>query len=347
MVLQPDEHRSRRLKCAHLEKVADRALQQSGIFNAELGFVSDTGNLIFRADAANQSYSVRIYPEQSKMTPEIYGELYWLLSLKQNTNLVVPEPVSTLSGHFVQEISVPGIEGQFQVVLFRWISGEIIGKNFDVEVARQIGRLMAELHTHAATFDLPAGSFRDATDWRGMGHFTAGLTPAQISRIEGFLNQNQLELCEAAAERVAAAIDEVDDQQNFGLIHSDLHTNNCLLHKGKIGIIDFEDCQFAPFTCDMAITICSFDDFPNPAILREAFLQGYSEKRKLPKNHMEEIEAFMLERNLRLIRWVSTWPSVDHFSFGQSIIHNSLQCCKQYIESEFLRPTKPRTDRAN
>ena len=173
-----------------------------------------------------------------------------------------------------------------------------------------------------------------------MGHFTANLASAQRSRIEGFLNHEQLELCEEAARRVAVIINKVDDQQNFGLIHNDLHTNNCLSHKEKIGIIDFDDCQFAPFTCDMAITLSSFDNFPDQAALREAFLQGYAEKHDFPQNYAEEIEAFMIERRLRLIRWVSTWPSVDHLSFGRSIINNSLQSCQQFIQSVSNQPTK-------
>ncbi len=310
------------------------------VFNPELKFISDTGNVIFRAKTANRAYSVRIYPERFKTTPEIYGELYWLLDLKQHTNLIVPQPLSTPSGNFVQEITTPSIVEPFQVVLFHWLPGEIIATNLAVDTARQIGKLMAELHIHAAAFELPTDSFRDTTDWRGMGHFTANLTSTALSRINGFLNQEQLELCEEAAKRVAVTINAVDDQQNFGLIHNDLHTNNCLSHQGTIGIIDFDDCQFAPFTCDMAITISSFDNFQNKATLHKAFLQGYSERRELPPNYVEEIEAFMIERRLRLIRWVATWPSVEHFSFGWRVINNSLRHCTQYVESKSSRPTE-------
>lgn len=89
----------------------------------------------------------------------------------------------------------------------------------------------------------------------------------------------------------------------------------------------------------MAITMSSFDNLPNREVLYESFLQGYSAKRSLPPNHVDEIEAFMIERRLRLIRWVSTWPSMDHFSFGQNIVDTSLKCCKQYIEAEPSSPT--------
>lgn len=333
MFLQPNEYKSRQLKYAHLEKVGNSALEQCGVFDSKLSFISDTGNVIFRSDTANHSYCVRVYQEPTRSISEIHGELYWLLDLRQNTDLLVPEPVRSKFGDVVQEISLLGNEKKFRVVIFHWMPGNIIGLNLDTQIAKQLGVLMAKLHTHAETFDLPKDSFRENSDWQGMGHFRAGLSPSEISRIESFLEKDQLALCDEAAERAAFYINQISAQYNFGLIHSDLHTNNCLMYDGKMGIIDFDDCQFSPFSCDIAITTCSFDDFPNQSALHGAFLQGYSENRKLPQNYIKEIESFAAERRLRLIRWVSTWPNVDYFPFGRQVIKTSLLYLKKYFES--------------
>lgn len=332
-IYDANEYRARQAKYAPLKQAGVHALQQCGISQAKLRFVSDTGNVIFQAKTAEKSYSVRIYPDPFKTAPEILGELYWLLDLKQNTDLIIPEPLATAADQLVQEITIPGTIQPIQVVIFHWLPGDIIGPTLMPETARQIGQLMASLHNHAATFQLPADSFRDTTDWRGMGHFATNLSSDQLVRIEGFLSQPQLELCEKAANLAAATINKADDWEDFGLIHNDMHTQNCLLHEGKIGIIDFDDCQFAPFTCDMAITISSFDSLPGQEILLDAFLQGYSTKRHLPQNCVEEIAAFRAERRLRLIRWVSTWPSVTHFPFGWQTINDSLQYCEQFVDS--------------
>jgi len=61
MNLHPDEFRSRQLKYVHLEKVAASALEQYGVLDARLVFISDTGNVIFRADTLDQSFSIRVY----------------------------------------------------------------------------------------------------------------------------------------------------------------------------------------------------------------------------------------------------------------------------------------------
>jgi len=329
----PDTYRTRQARYKPLEAAGIYALQQCSISPAELRFVSDTGNVIFQAETAAHAYGVRIYPDPFRTIPEILGELYWLLDLKRNSSLVVPEPLATPSGQLVQEISVPETGQPIQVVIFHWLPGSIIGHTLTPEMARQIGQLMAELHEHAAAFALPAGSFRDTTDWRGMGHFRANLSSEQEARIDGFLSQPQLELCQKTAVLAGQEIDKVNEQQDFGLTHNDLHAQNCLLHNGQIGIIDFDDCQFAPFTCDMAITISSFDPLPNRQYLQAVFLQGYAKRRPLPPNYEAEIAAFRAERRLRLIRWVSTWPSVTHFPFGWQTIHDSLKYCEQFINS--------------
>lgn len=333
MILQPEEYRSRQLKYAHLEKVGASALQQCGVIGAKLSFISDTSNVIFRSDTTKHSYCVRIYQEHIRSTPEINGELYWLLDLRQNTDLIVPEPVKNTEGNVVQEISAPDDENKFQVVIFHWIPGNIIGSNLDTKTAQKLGVLMAKLHAHAKNFTLPKDSFRDDKDWQGRGHLRANLSTLKTARIESFLEKDQLILCDEVAKRAALAISEINIQYNFGLIHSDFHTSNSLYCNGNIGIIDFDDCQLAPFAYDIAITISSFDEFSNQEALRRAFLQGYSENRELPKNYVTEIESFSMERRLRLLRCISTWENVDYFPFGRQIIDNCLLYFRKYVES--------------
>jgi len=331
MNLHPDEFRSRQLKYVHLEKVAASALEQYGVLDARLVFISDTGNVIFRADTLDQSFSIRVYREQYRTIPEIHTEMYWLRDLRQNTNLNIPEPLQTTSGHIVQEIAAPDADNKFHVVIFKWMPGEIIGETLDAKIARRIGTSMATLHNHAENFSLPADCFRADTDWQGMGHLFANLSAIEIAHIESFLNKDQIAICDEAATRAAEIIHKIDIQRNFGLIHSDLHAHNCLLHNDEIGILDFEDCHIAPFTCDIAITLCSFDGSLNSEEIRTAFLQGYTELRELPKNYADEIEAFMIERRLRLIRWVATWSHVDYFPFGRHLIDNALFHGRKYI----------------
>ena len=166
-----------------------------------------------------------------------------------------------------------------------------------------------------------------------MGHFEAGLSDSEIQRIDSFLDKDQIGICESAARIAAVSIDRVDIQHEFGLIHSDFHANNIVLHHGKFTIIDFDDCQIAPFSNDLAITLVSFDQIPEPESIQKAFLQGYTKVRNLPMNFETVMEAFMMERRLRLLRWVATWPSMNYFPFGKPLIENSMHHLEKFIRN--------------
>lgn len=332
MQLTPEEYQARLSKYAPMVQPEILGLDHWGLSkDASLQFISDTGNIIFRATVPNGSYCVRIYPDQSISIPEIHGELYWLIDLKRQAGLTVPQPLKTSSNRYVHQIFVPELEKHFYVVLLDWLPGEIVGPSLDLKVTKQLGNLMAQLHNHAATFQLPEDALRDQTDWRPMGDFLADMAPAMLARIRSFLTAEQIEQCQRAARYAAEVLDSVEDAQHFGLNHSDLHSHNCLVHDGQIRLIDFADCQFAPFTSDLAITLSSFDDFADPAQLQNAFLAAYLNKRPLPQGYEKEIEAFRIERRLRLIRWVGTWPDLNHFSTGPSIIETSLNYIQHFV----------------
>ncbi|MEZ4511774.1 MAG: phosphotransferase [Chloroflexota bacterium] len=316
----------------HLQPVAQQALQQYGISDAHLRFISDTGNIIFCADTQQTRYAVRIYPEQFRSISEIEGELYWLRDLKENSSLTVPNPLESRHGELVQLVTEPKSGQVYQVVLFDWLPGDIVGEGITAKVVQEIGRQMGELHQHAATFKLTNGRFRDTTDWQAMQQFTINMTPIQRARLNTLLSPSEQAVCHEAAQQVATILDRIEATHHFGLIHSDLHAHNCLLHQGKLGLIDFEDCQYSPFTGDLAITLNSFSSHHDYPLLRETFIHGYTAVLSLPNDAETQINAFIVERALRLIRWVATWPDINHFPSGKEVISTSLRLCRTYLQ---------------
>ncbi len=317
---------SRASQRKRLKKLGQSALTAFGIDDADFRFCSDTENTVFRVDTAVSTYTCRISSDYPKPTNEVLGELHWLAALRQDTDLFVPEPVKTKDGRFIQEIECDGVAGKRQVVLFHWLEGRPLRSYINRKNVRQMGRVMATLHQHASSFQLPAGAEREHDDWPGMGHW-----PNIDAHARSVLSNDDIALCEATAQRVAAIIEQVDTTQNFGLIHSDLHFHNCLYCAGDIGVIDFDDCQIAPFSNDLAITMNYIEARPDGAQLRDAFLRGYEEIRPLPPNLDTEMKAFQIERSLRLIRWVLSWPTVDHQPFGRDVIAESLTLCQDYL----------------
>ena len=317
---------SRSTQRKRLKSLGQSALKAYGIADATFRFCSDTENTVFRVDTAVSTYTCRISSADPKPTNEVLGELYWLAALRQDTDLLVPEPVKTQDGRFIQEIERVGVPGQRQVVLFHWIAGRPLRAFINRKNVRQMGRVMATLHQHASQFQLPTGAERENDDWLGMGHW-----PKRDAHARSVLSDDDIALCEATAQKAAKIIEQVDTTQNFGLIHSDLHFYNCLYCQGAIGVIDFDDCQMAPFSNDLAITMNYIESRADGDRLRHAFLTGYEEIRPLPPHLDTEMKAFQIERSLRLIRWVLSWPSVDYQPYGRDVIAESLALCQNYL----------------
>jgi Ser/Thr protein kinase RdoA (MazF antagonist) len=310
-----------------LRALADVALAAYGITGARLAFCSDTQNTVFRVDAAGRRYALRIHPARSWSPAAIRAELAWLSALHRELGLHVPEPLPTRDGQALCVVELLGVPEPRPAVLLGWVAGRPLEGRVTAARVRELGRLMAQLHQHATTFALPPGTDRDRNDWPGMRHWPLDGDPAG-----NFLSPEQHALCAAAAERAAEVIAQVDPQRDLGLIHSDVHFANCLDCGDALGLIDFDDCQFAPFTSDLAITLTYLDDQPDYEHLRDALLDGYSALRALPQHAEAELDAFMVERGLRIIRWVASWPSIDHFSFGRNMVSGALQRCARYLE---------------
>src|SRR4029079_15824564 len=89
----------------------------------------------------------------------------------------------------------------------------------------------------------------------------------------------------------------------FGLIHSDLHQENYLFHRGRARAIDFDDCGWGHFVYDLAVTVSELQPLPHSAARRAGLLRGYRAVRPLPSEHERYIEVFQALRVLKLTLW--------------------------------------------
>ncbi len=317
-------------------RVGQQAVADRGIPGASLTFVADTENIIFHVEAARSAYALRIYPDQGRPDAEIEGELCWLDDLHQQTDLIVPHPFSWPNDRRVWIATDQSTGTKYQMVLFSWLEGEIVGTSATPQIARQLGEAMAQLHNHAQHFSLPAGMFRETDDWRPMGTLAGPLNQEQIGRLRRYLAADDWAICEEAAGQVARTIANMNVGEAYGLVHADLHFGNCLWHEGHLKVIDFDDCQFAPFAYDLGITQTYLETLPDYKVTRGAFIEGYRDHRPWPAHHEAEIEAFVVERCIRLLRWVAIWPTVDHFPFGRATLEGSVRRCRQYLNKSFF-----------
>ena len=106
-----------------MRRLAQAALNAYGLADARFKLLRQAGNTLFRVYAVNPGattnselyapgqYLLRIHQPGYQTSEAIELELAWLAAMRRDANLPVPEPVSTLDGRLLIQVSIPGIAG--------------------------------------------------------------------------------------------------------------------------------------------------------------------------------------------------------------------------------------------
>ena len=80
--------------------------------------------------------------------------------------------------------------------------------------------------------------------------------------------------------------------ERFGLIHADMRLANLIVGKGRIWLIDFDDCGFGWFLYDFATALSFIEDHPQVPKLKEAWIEGYTDFLPLSRGEIGEMDSF-------------------------------------------------------
>jgi Ser/Thr protein kinase RdoA (MazF antagonist) len=266
---------------------------------AQLTFIAHSENVTYRINAAEGRYLLRLHlPHHpgavcagTQTEAMVASELIWLMALRREARLPVPEPVADRAGSLVHSVTVDGEQERVPATLMRWQEGRFPRARLSLEHCRRAGALMAQIHDHSAQWEPPAGFQRPAWDWAS---FESALSKmeALVERAPAYLTLTRAEVavfraCAPRIWQVTRALGTGPDA--WGLIHGDLHPGNLLFHQGEARPIDFSRCGYGHFIYDIA-ECCRFVG-PEK---RRAFAEGYQHLHALPPEYPELLEAFFI-----------------------------------------------------
>jgi Ser/Thr protein kinase RdoA (MazF antagonist) len=266
--------------------------------------INHSENQTFLVDTlGGGAFTLRVHRTGYQSRASIESELAWLMALRRDTDLSIPEPVPGRDGQLLQRFDTP--RGERMAVLFRFIEGsEPLPDSNLGDLFVTLGRYAATMHNHVNTWRQPIGFERQiwqaATildsdgpwgDWR--------MAPGVNDNNRGILDR----LDSALWLRLAAYGTGAD---RYGLIHADMRLGNLLVDGNKVTLIDFDDCGFCWFTYDFAAAI-SFHE-TNPAIpaLRSAWIEGYRSVRPLTQEDIAAIDSMVMLRRMALLAWIGS-----------------------------------------
>jgi Ser/Thr protein kinase RdoA (MazF antagonist) len=124
-----------------MRQLAQTALEAYGLADARFELLRQAGNTLFRVKARDPvpstrndlyeqgQYILRIHQPGYQTTTAIELELSWLAALRRDADLPVQEPVPTLDGQLLVQVTAPGVPGQRNCSLLRWMKGHYLKKD--------------------------------------------------------------------------------------------------------------------------------------------------------------------------------------------------------------------------
>jgi Ser/Thr protein kinase RdoA (MazF antagonist) len=287
--------RARSLACA--------ALDAFGLAEADLRFVVEAGNILYRVKArgfasekrglyVDDCCLLRLHWPGYQSDCAVDSELVWLQALS-DVGFPVPQPLAAKDGKLSVDVSVPGVPGVRRCSLLRWVKGRMVEKRVRPWHLKAIGNLMARLHDHASSWRQPAGFMRRHYDRNGLWGDDTG-TGYKAAEVWSKIPRRYFEAFQEVTGRVERVMEDWSKGSDvYGLIHADLGTKaNVLFYGGEARLIDFDDAGFGYWMYDLAVPLCDWEGEDVWSAYRNALLQGYLEVRSLPKEQLRELELF-------------------------------------------------------
>jgi Ser/Thr protein kinase RdoA (MazF antagonist) len=304
-----------------LRVLSSLALQAYGLEEARLTFNQYEGNVTFRVDASpphqpidldgvyvRDRYLLRVHT--SSNLEGIASEMTFLDALRHEADLPVPEPVPTLDGELLIQISTPGVPQGKIVSLMRWIDARRLTTGFRPSHFQAWGKMTARLHAFAAGWQPPDGFKRPHWDWEGQlggRDFVEPLEELIDSMPDRY--RKPFRSVSHQAREVMQTLGKSSDA--YGLIHADMYPENVLFKGGEVFPIDFEDCGYGYWIWDIAVVLCTWPWTEAWHWMRDAFLEGYLRERTLPEAQLQHLDLFMAAQYATMVLWATMFIHRD------------------------------------
>ena len=310
---------------AALLAIAEKALKAYELRAARIRLINSGFNATFRVDTnQGEKFALRININSHRTPANVRAEVAWTEALSREETLMVARPQETLSGGLIGEVTSEYFNAPRPVVLYSWLGGRDV---CDVETPEKLwatGVAMAHLHTHTREWALPARASAPRLDnplWGAVDRLDdqhLPLPPADIAFLRSILDQS------------TTVINRVWQASEGQLIHADLHTGNMKWLRGRLAILDFDDCGVGLPVQDLAVaTYYLRDNQEYESALRE----GYSSIAALPSVSADDFEWLVAHRNVLLLTEVAGWVTAEFKAILPKYAAASVRKLRAFLET--------------
>ncbi|QFT75508.1 homoserine kinase [Ruegeria sp. THAF33] len=310
-----------------MKQIVEQALTLWELVDSEWSLVAARENRVYRVQAGQTAYALRLHRKGLRTDAELRSELQWMAVLGKN-GVRVPTPVPAADGRYLH--LVDGI----QVDILDWLPGRPLGATGQALTHQDrtgvfclIGREMARLHHISDQWTPPQDFVRWSWDRSGLlgdapvwGRFWENPTLGKTDRA----------LFLAFWDIADRDLRRVENQLDYGLIHADLVRENVMVYGDKLWLIDFDDAGFGFRLFDIATTLLKNLHEPDFNQLRGALLAGYRSERPICTR---QLDLFMALRAVTYVGWVASRLNEDGSGIrNERFIETARALMSQYLQ---------------
>ena len=321
---------------------ATQALDAFPIDPAGVDLVAVSENVTFRVrdGAGRGDFVLRLHRPGYNSLAELESERRWTEFLA-DSGVAAPTGIAAGDGRRFVRVQIPGTREQRYVGITRWMHGQPLDAVLQAapgagglrDAYHRIGCIAARMHTIAADWSPPAGFTRPRLDGAGL----LGETPrwGRFWDYSGLTDPARRHLRALRGELAEDLEAYGCTEDNFGLIHADLHAENIIMGEERDpGVIDFDDLAWGWYVYDLATALLDHWGEADYATLRDALLRGYCAERPLAERDIAMLDRLVLLRALTLVGWYSERPEHGGQDYFQRVC--------ELILSQSLRDRKCR-----
>lgn len=263
--------------------------------------LGDFENYVFETYREGHPYIMRITHSTHRNKEEILSELDWMRHL-HNEGLSVPEVFPSENGLHVEEFKAEN-GSEFYGCLYAKAEGAAVSVRselFNEELFRKWGETTGKMHSATKTYH-PSEGINKRSSW----------DEDDLLNVEEYYPSDEWVLVENAKELISAISALPKNTDNYGVIHTDLHSGNFFYDGEKIHVFDFDDASYHWFASDMAIPLYYAVLYGIPAsepekrqhfsqLFLAAFIEGYQKGNQLPEGWEKQLPLFLKLRDVVL-----------------------------------------------
>ncbi len=234
----------------------------------------------------------------------IQSELDWLVALRAETDLAVPEPQPALDGRLVTTAVSEGVDEPRCCSLLRWMDGRRHAASPRPVHLRRLGDAMARLHNHADRWSPPDGFLRIRWDWETFFGDTMEYGGINAAAVWDLLPIDLRRMFDEVATQAGRRWS--NSARTPGRSASSMPTSTSTTRcspAAKRRLIDFDDCGFGYRIYDVAVALWELRHRGDYTAFRDALVEGYTAHRELADEQLAQLDVFIAAREVAFGLW--------------------------------------------